>query len=114
MTGLIGGRVVRALALIGSCRWFLPVWSGVHTPHGLDRKEYTPDLNCYCLCGRDIKWGSGLYGVYLTGTVKKNTNGGDKKDTIGVSTFYRLDTLATYTVSGWTTNVYGTNKFTAP
>ena len=33
---------------------------------------------------------------------------------IGVSTFYRLDTSATYTVSGCTLNARGTIKFTPP
>ena len=27
---------VRAFALIDLCRWFLPVWSVVQNPHGLD------------------------------------------------------------------------------
>ena len=40
-----------------------PAWAGF---------QCVKTLTCYCLWGRDITWGPGLCGAYLTGMVKNH------------------------------------------
>ena len=62
--------MVRASALIDSCRWFLSI-GGVHCAgsQALGVKR----LTCYCLRGRDIKWGLVSVGAVLTTNRKTNS-----------------------------------------